>query len=138
MKAIIIQGAEQVAVEERPRPTIVKDTDVIIKTRYAGLCGELITCNAYPGSDLHNYRQTEEGTGFVLGHEVVGEIVEVGSAVKKFQVGDVVAAPFASCCGESSRQTANPRRMLLLRQRVHGPLRRCTMLRIAQPPRMSG
>lgn len=56
----------------------------------------------YPGSDLHNYRQTEEGTGFVLGHEVVGEIVEVGSQVKKFQVGDIVAAPFASCCGESA------------------------------------
>ena len=52
------------------------------------------------GSDLHNYRQTEEGTGFILGHEVVGEIVEVGASVKKFQVGDIVAAPFASCCGE--------------------------------------
>lgn len=40
MKAVIIKGAQQVAVEERPRPTIEKDTDVIIKTRYAGLCGE--------------------------------------------------------------------------------------------------
>jgi threonine dehydrogenase-like Zn-dependent dehydrogenase len=53
------------------------------------------------GSDLHNYRQGEEGTGFILGHEIVGEIVEVGSAVTKFSVGDIVASPFASSCGES-------------------------------------
>jgi threonine dehydrogenase-like Zn-dependent dehydrogenase len=52
------------------------------------------------GSDLHNYRGTDPDVGFVLGHEIAGEIIQVGSAVTKFKVGDVVVAPFASSCGE--------------------------------------
>jgi threonine dehydrogenase-like Zn-dependent dehydrogenase len=51
------------------------------------------------GSDLHSYRQTDPGVGFTIGHEVVSEVYEVGSAVKKFKVGDIVASPFASNCG---------------------------------------
>ncbi|OCF31448.1 hypothetical protein I316_06850 [Kwoniella heveanensis BCC8398] len=89
MKAVVIKGAFKVEVEQQPVPTIQKPTDVIIKTHYSGLCG----------SDLHNYRQTEPGTGFILGHEVVGEIVEIGAAVQKFKVGDVVASPFSLSCG---------------------------------------
>ncbi|KAI9632895.1 chaperonin 10-like protein [Dioszegia hungarica] len=90
MKGVVIQGVRDVAVHDVPMPTIKADTDVILKTRLSGLCG----------SDLHSYRQTDPGVGFTIGHEVVSEVYEVGSAVKKFKVGDIVASPFASNCGD--------------------------------------
>ncbi|WVR04915.1 hypothetical protein IAU60_001927 [Kwoniella sp. DSM 27419] len=74
MKAVIIKGLKHVAVEDRPVPVIEQPTDVILKTRVSGLCG------------------------FILGHEVCGEVVEVGSAVTKFKVGDIVVSPFSSSC----------------------------------------
>jgi Zn-dependent alcohol dehydrogenase len=53
------------------------------------------------GSDLHFYRGTEgPATGFTLGHELLGEVVEVGAGIKKFQKGDLVIAPFSLSCGE--------------------------------------
>jgi threonine dehydrogenase-like Zn-dependent dehydrogenase len=90
MKAIVIKDKFKIAVEQVPMPVIEKDTDVIIKMRASGLCG----------SDLHVYRQTDPGTDFIIGHELVGEITEVGPAIKNFKVGDIVASPFASNCGD--------------------------------------
>ena len=118
-KGLVIKGLKQVALEQVPVPTLESTSDVIIKVHISGLCGQPTT--PYPlledhrvdfsGSDLHNYRQAEEGTGFVLGHEMVGEIIEVGSSVRKWKVGDVVSSPFSTCCGESS---IFPRRTMLL------------------------
>jgi len=52
------------------------------------------------GSDLHFYRGTEgPATGFTLGHELLGEIVEVGKGIKRFKQGDLVIAPFSLSCG---------------------------------------
>jgi threonine dehydrogenase-like Zn-dependent dehydrogenase len=53
------------------------------------------------GSDMHWYRGHVKRTAdLIMGHEVVGKIVEAGAGVKKFRVGDVVIAPFSLSCGE--------------------------------------
>ncbi|TXT11080.1 hypothetical protein VHUM_01831 [Vanrija humicola] len=90
MRAVVINGPFDVKVKEVPVPKLEKDTDVLIKVHLAGLCG----------SDLHAYRGHEEASGYVMGHEVVGTIVETGSAVTKFKVGDHVIAPFSVSCGK--------------------------------------
>jgi threonine dehydrogenase-like Zn-dependent dehydrogenase len=79
-------------VEDVADPTIVDARDVILK----------ITSTAICGSDLHLYNglmPTME-KGDVLGHEPMGEVVEVGSAVTKLKVGDRVVVPFTISCGE--------------------------------------
>jgi threonine dehydrogenase-like Zn-dependent dehydrogenase len=81
-----------VRVEDVADPTIVDARDVIVK----------ITSTAICGSDLHLYNglmPTME-KGDVLGHEPMGEVVEVGSAVTKLKVGDRVVVPFTISCGE--------------------------------------
>jgi threonine dehydrogenase-like Zn-dependent dehydrogenase len=64
----------------------------MVRTRVAGLCG----------SDLHPYFGREPGldVGTVMGHELVGEVADVGAEVRDFRVGDVVVAPFSTSCGE--------------------------------------
>ena len=85
-------GKGDVRVEDVADPTIVDARDVIVK----------ITSTAICGSDLHLYNglmPTME-KGDVLGHEPMGEVVEVGSAVTKLKVGDRVVVPFTISCGE--------------------------------------
>ncbi|EGX43720.1 hypothetical protein AOL_s00215g456 [Orbilia oligospora ATCC 24927] len=91
MKAVVFKGPKWIAVEERPIPQIQESDDVICKVDYAGLCG----------SELHVYRGVEKKdvTGFIMGHEFVGTVVEVGSAVTSAKVGDKVVAPFTISCG---------------------------------------
>ncbi|KAH8144964.1 uncharacterized protein LAJ45_10984 [Morchella importuna] len=91
MKAVVFKGPHKIAVEDRPIPTIVDSTDVIIKVSYTALCG----------SELHVFRGHQpSGTGFIMGHEFTGEIVEVGPGVKDFKRGDKVVAPFTASCLE--------------------------------------
>ncbi|KAE8338721.1 hypothetical protein BDV24DRAFT_137552 [Aspergillus arachidicola] len=91
MQAVVFQGPLKVTLEQRPVPHIEEPTDVIVKVRYTALCG----------SELHVFRGHQpSGTGFVMGHEFTGEIVEVGSAVRGFKVGDLVVSPFTVNCGE--------------------------------------
>jgi threonine dehydrogenase-like Zn-dependent dehydrogenase len=92
MKALCWYGKGDVRVEDVADPTIVDARDVILK----------ITSTAICGSDLHLYNglmPTME-KGDVLGHEPMGEVVEVGSAVTKLKVGDRVVVPFTISCGE--------------------------------------
>ena len=80
MRAVIFKGIGEVALEDRPTPQIQDDGDVILKVTAAALCG----------SDLHWYRGHQSiPTGFIPGHEFVGEIHELGPAVKGFKRGDV-------------------------------------------------
>jgi threonine dehydrogenase-like Zn-dependent dehydrogenase len=94
MKAVCWYGKEDMRVEDVPDPKIEAPRDVIVK----------ITSTAICGSDLHlydGYMPTME-KGDVIGHEPVGEIVEVGSAIKdqaKLKVGDRVVVPFTIACG---------------------------------------
>ena len=92
MKGICFQGVEKVASIELKDAAIEDDRDAIVKVSLAGLCG----------SDLHPYFGRESGLdpGTVMGHEMVGEIVELGSAVgDSFSIGDRVFAPFSTNCG---------------------------------------
>ncbi|HEU4327482.1 MAG TPA: zinc-dependent alcohol dehydrogenase, partial [Roseiflexaceae bacterium] len=92
MQALCWHGKEDVRVDTVPDPKILNPRDAIIK----------ITSTAICGSDLHLYdgfMPTME-KGDVLGHEPMGEVVEVGSAVKNLRPGDRVVVPFTISCGE--------------------------------------
>jgi threonine dehydrogenase-like Zn-dependent dehydrogenase len=92
MKALVWHGVNDVRVDTVDDPTIVDPTDAIIK----------ITSTAICGSDLHlldGYQPTMKA-GDILGHEPMGVVVEVGSAVKKLKKGDRVVVPFIIACGE--------------------------------------
>jgi len=92
VKAITFQGVERVAYADVPEPRIEAPGDAVVRVRLAGLCG----------SDLHVFHGREQGldVGTVMGHEMVGEVVEVGSAVSTLAVGRRVVAPFSTCCGD--------------------------------------
>jgi len=91
MKALCWHGTEDVRVDTVPDPTVRDPRDVIVR----------ITSTAICGSDLHIYDgfvATME-SGDVLGHEPMGEVVEVGRDVKKLKKGDRVVVPFTISCG---------------------------------------
>src|SRR6476659_2809271 len=92
MKAVCWMGTNDVRVESVPDPRILEPRDAIVK----------ITSTAICGSDLHLYDGVIPSmkTGDILGHEPMGEVVEVGSAVKNLKVGDKVVVPFTISCGE--------------------------------------
>jgi threonine dehydrogenase-like Zn-dependent dehydrogenase len=91
MKALCWIGKGDVRVEQVPDPQILSPGDIIVR----------ITATAICGSDLHLYDgfiPTLE-SGDILGHEFMGEVVEVGSEVRKFSIGDRVVVPFTISCG---------------------------------------
>jgi threonine dehydrogenase-like Zn-dependent dehydrogenase len=91
MKALCWFGREDVRIEEVPHPRILNPRDVIVKVTSTAICG----------SDLHLYDghvPTLE-RGDILGHEFMGEVVEVGPEVKSLRVGDRVVVPFTISCG---------------------------------------
>ena len=92
MRALCWHGKYDVSVDKVPDPVIKDPRDAIVK----------ITSTAICGSDLHlfdGYMKSMED-GDILGHEPMGEVVEVGSAVKRLKVGDRVVVPFTIACGE--------------------------------------
>src|SRR5215213_4365077 len=92
MRALVWQGKENVQVETVPDPQIQDPRDVVIRVTATAICG----------SDLHLYdgvMPTME-KGDILGHEPMGEVVEVGASVKNLKVGDRVVVPFVIACGE--------------------------------------
>jgi len=91
MKALTYQGARDVRVETVPDPGIQAPTDIVLKVTSTAICG----------SDLHLYRGKMPGleSGDILGHEFMGEVAEVGSAVKNLKVGQRVVVPFTISCG---------------------------------------
>ncbi len=91
MKALCWQGKEQVGVETVSDPHIINPHDAVVR----------ITSTAICGSDLHlfdGYIPSME-QGDILGHEFMGEVVEIGSAVRNLAVGDRVVVPFPIACG---------------------------------------
>jgi threonine dehydrogenase-like Zn-dependent dehydrogenase len=91
MKALCWHGKEDIRVDTVPDPEILDPRDAIVR----------ITATAICGSDLHlydGYQPTME-KGDILGHEPMGEVVEVGSAVKRLKPGDRVVVPFTISCG---------------------------------------
>jgi len=91
MKALVWQGVNRVSVENVPDPEILQPTDAIVRVTSTAICGsDLHLLDGYIPSVMK---------GDILGHEFMGEIVEVGGAVKKFKVGDRVIVPFPIACG---------------------------------------
>ncbi len=91
MRAVCWNGKQDVRVESVPDPKILNPRDAIIKVTSTAICG----------SDLHLY----DGyiptmmAGDILGHEFMGEVVELGSAVTNLKKGDRVVVPFTIACG---------------------------------------
>ena len=86
MKALCWYGKSDVRVEGVPDPKILNPKDAVIEITRTAICG----------SDLHLYDgfiPTMEA-GDILGHEFMGEVVEVGKDVKKLKTGDKVVVPF--------------------------------------------
>ncbi|MCO6432524.1 MAG: glutathione-dependent formaldehyde dehydrogenase [Deltaproteobacteria bacterium] len=92
MRAICWHGKGDVRCDKVPDPEIKDQTDVIVR----------ITSTAICGSDLHLYDGFMKGMeeGDIIGHEPMGEVVEVGKAVKKLKTGDRVVVPFPISCGD--------------------------------------
>ncbi len=90
MKAVIYNGPRDVSVGHVPDPRIEKPTDVLVRMTTTNICG----------SDLHMYEgRTSFEKGKVFGHENLGEVIEVGSAVDRIKIGDRVVMPFNVACG---------------------------------------
>jgi alcohol dehydrogenase len=94
MKALVYHGPNQKAWEEVPNPRIVDPSDVIVQVDTTTICG----------TDLHILKGDVPAVtdGRILGHEGVGMIVEVGSTVRRFVVGDRVIISCTTSCGSCS------------------------------------
>ena len=90
MRATSIYAAGDIRVTDAPDPKLVEPTDALVQITRACVCG----------SDLHPYHSAPETpSGKTIGHELIGVVTEVGSAVKTLAKGDFVIAPFAISCG---------------------------------------
>jgi glutathione-independent formaldehyde dehydrogenase len=90
MKAVVYNGPRKVSVSKVPDPKLQKPTDALVRVIATNICG----------SDLHMYEgRTEVEPGTVLGHENLGEVVEIGAAVQRVKKGDIVCLPFNVSCG---------------------------------------
>jgi len=122
MKALCWHGHRDVRVDNVPDPTIQLPTDCIVKITASGICG----------SDLHlldGFVPTME-SGDILGHESMGVVVEVGSALKNLKKGDRVVVPFVIACGDcyfckkglfSCCDTSNPNAAVAAKAMGHSP-----------------
>ena len=124
MKAVCWMGAGKITVENVPDPAILNPRDAIVRITSTCICG----------SDLHlydGYIPTME-QGDILGHEFMGEVVEVGPNVdrEKLKVGDRVVVPFTISCGEcffcrkglfSACDRTNPNKPIAEKEMGHAP-----------------
>jgi 2-desacetyl-2-hydroxyethyl bacteriochlorophyllide A dehydrogenase len=95
MKALVYYGARDIRCEDFAYPAIVEPTDAIVRVDRSGICG----------SDLHIYHGQgfSPDAGFCVGHEAVGEIAEVGSAVRRLTPGTRVMLSAAVGCGRCAK-----------------------------------
>ena len=92
MKALCWHGKKDIRCDDVPDPRIEHPRDAIVKVTSCAICG----------SDLHLFDGFVPGMkrGDILGHEFMGEVVDVGAQNSKLKVGDRVVVPFTICCGE--------------------------------------
>ena len=95
MKALLYRGPRDIACETFDDPKIADDRDAIVRMTRCGICG----------SDLHIYHGQgfSPDLGFCVGHEAVGEVVEVGKGVRRLKVGEKVMLSAAVGCGACER-----------------------------------
>jgi S-(hydroxymethyl)glutathione dehydrogenase / alcohol dehydrogenase len=92
MKAVTYQGFMDVKVKEMPNSVIKQKDDIIVRVTHTSICG----------SDRHFYHGMVPSMGrdYIVGHEAVGIVEEIGSAVHKVKKGDKVAIPYNIACGD--------------------------------------
>jgi threonine dehydrogenase-like Zn-dependent dehydrogenase len=92
MKALCWHGKSDIRCDEVADPSIEHPRDAIVRVTSCAICG----------SDLHLYDGFMPGmqSGDIMGHEFMGEVVEIGSENKKLKIGDRVVVPFTIICGE--------------------------------------
>lgn len=96
MKVAILKDANEFVMGEAEKPVIKNPDDIIVKVLVCSICGTDVSF--YRNPDSKGYGNMR---GHILGHEIVGEVVEVGSAVTQFKAGDrIVCNPnsFCDCC----------------------------------------
>jgi L-iditol 2-dehydrogenase len=91
MKAAVLEGLEQLVVQEVPTPEI-DDDSVLVKVKACAICGSDIR--------IYHHGNTRVTTPAIMGHEAAGQVVSVGANVTKFKVGDRVALGGDVPCGE--------------------------------------
>jgi threonine dehydrogenase-like Zn-dependent dehydrogenase len=122
MKANCWMGKKKVEVQNVPDPQILNQRDCIVKISSTAICG----------SDLHLYNAFIPfmEPGDILGHEFMGEVMEVGKGVKNLKVGDRVVVPFPIACGNcnacqaelySCCENSNPNRAIPEKMMGHSP-----------------
>jgi threonine dehydrogenase-like Zn-dependent dehydrogenase len=122
MKATCWHGKRDMRVENVPDPTILNQRDAIVRVTSTAICG----------SDLHLYNGFVPTVkkGDVLGHEFMGEVVEVGREVNNLRIGDRVVVPFPIACGAclacqsqmfSLCENSNPNAWLAEKMMGHSP-----------------
>lgn len=91
MKALVYDGIQKIDYREVKDPKIEKDDDIIVKVTSTAICG----------SDLHLIHGLVKGMydGFIMGHETMGIVEEMGKNVKNIKKGDRVVIPFPVACG---------------------------------------
>ncbi|MGI4895330.1 MAG: alcohol dehydrogenase catalytic domain-containing protein [Janthinobacterium lividum] len=91
MRAVVYAGRGEVRLDDVTEPTVLEPTDAVVRLRRSAVCGTDLHVLAHP-EGLHE--------GDVLGHEMAGEVVDVGDAVRGVRPGDLVAgSDFTSCGG---------------------------------------
>ena len=96
MRSVVMEAPGKVVVNEVEKPTLLEPTDAIIKLAASCICG----------SDLWPYRGAQPVDHSAMGHEYIGEVVEVGSEVTTVAPGDFVVGSFCISCGECETCTA--------------------------------
>jgi threonine dehydrogenase-like Zn-dependent dehydrogenase len=91
MKAVTWCGKNKVSIEDVPEPHIINPHDAIVRVTSTAICG----------SDLHLYHGyiPTMHRGDILGHEFMGEVVDVGNEIRNLRIGDRVVVPFTIACG---------------------------------------
>ena len=94
MKAVVFHGANNLALEDRPKPKIIHATDAVVRITTTTICG----------TDLHILKGDVPtiADGRILGHEGVGIIEEIGASVSGFHIGDKVLISLITSCGRCS------------------------------------
>lgn len=103
MRAVVVRGLREVAVENVEDARIEAPTDILLRVTSSAICG----------TDLHTYEgRMGDAAGMVIGHEPLGVVEEVGPAVISIQVGDRVTVPTHICCGFCAQLSAGIQRCL--------------------------
>ena len=101
MKAMVYHGANDIRFEDRPRPEILQPTDAVIRLTKTTICGTDLGIWKGKNPEIQETAVAKTGNfdGRILGHEGIGIVEEVGSAVKNFKKGDKVIISCVSRCG---------------------------------------